>query len=76
MKKSQKFQLKFIDNLELYFFMNLFRKNSRIKKSIKKYFSLTIITYVEKLIKTSMKKRGNLVGVFDPENNLVSAAFF
>ena len=39
LKKSQKFQLKFIDNLELYFFMNLFRKNSRIKKSIKKYFS-------------------------------------
>ena len=78
LKKSQKFQLKFIDNLELYFFMNLFRKNSKIKKSIKKYFfSNNNYLIVEKLIKTSIeKKRGNLVGVFDPENNLVSAAFF
>ena len=78
LKKSQKFQLKFIDNLELYFFMNLFRKNSRIKKSIKKYFFFdNNYLIVEKLIKTSIeKKRGNLVGVFDPENNLVSAAFF
>ncbi len=78
LKKSQQFQLKFINNLEIDFFMKLFRTNSSIKRSIKKFFFFNSnYLIVEKLIKISIEKeRGNLVGVFDFENNLVSAAFF
>tara|TARA_B100001287_G_C22656740_1_gene518151 strand:+ start:376 stop:1341 length:966 start_codon:yes stop_codon:yes gene_type:complete len=78
LKKSQKFQLKFINNIEIDLFMKLFKTNSSIKKSIKKFFFFNNnYLVVEKLIKMSIeKKRGNLVGVFDFENNLVSAAFF
>ena len=78
LKKSQQFQLKFINNLEIDFFMKLFKTNSSIKKSITKFFFFNSnYLIVEKLIKTCVEKnRGNLVGIFDPENNLVSAAFF
>ncbi|MBH76404.1 MAG: hypothetical protein CMP68_04645 [Flavobacteriales bacterium] len=78
LNKSQQFQLKYIDNLEIDFFIKLFRTNSKIRKSIKNFFFFNNnYLIVEKLINISIeKKRGYLVGVLDPDNNLVSAAFF
>jgi len=78
LKKSSNFNLK-IKELEVDIFMDLYKKNKNIRRSIQKFYPFKNHNYliIKKLISTCLKKkRGRLIGVFNQEKCLVSAAFF
>ena len=78
LKKSSNFNLK-IKELEVDIFMDLYKKNKNIQRSIQRLYPFKNHNYliIKKLISTCLKKkRGRLIGVYNQDKRLISAAFF
>ena len=79
LKKSSQFKLKITHEIEPDKFMDLYKKNKNIRASIQKFYPFKMSNYsiVKQLISTCLsKKMGQLIAVFDQEENIISAAFF
>ena len=79
LKKSKNYNFKIINNLEVDLFMNLFKTNKQIKKSIGRnfFFKKTNYLIIRNLITECLNKnKGELIGVCDEVGITVSAAFF
>ena len=78
LKKSESYNLKIQKNLSVNTFLELYKTNKKIKKSIKNIFSFNDnYSIIRDLIYTCLSKnKGQLIAVFDQKNNIASAAFF
>jgi len=79
LKKSKQFNLRIINKINVDVFMNLYKTNKKIRRSIQKNFLFKDQNYliIKKIITTCLnKKKGQLVGVCNHGNNVISAAFF
>lgn len=79
LKKSLGFNLRIKKEITIDVFMDLYKKNKKIARSIQNpiFFKNHNYLIIKNLISTSLrKKRGRLIGVYNQENNIISAAFF
>ena len=81
LKKSKQFNFKIVKGIGVDVFLDLYKTNSKIRKSIysSKLFLFKNDNYliIEKVISTCLnKKRGQLIAVSDQEGNIISASFF